>query len=114
MSGGRSRNKGARWEVAVVQSLRAHGWLHAERRLAGKTDDTGDIVGIPCVVHECKDAQTKEWGAWMAQLDEEMRLANTRVGALVVKQRGKPDPADALVVISMATWVHLLKESGYG
>lgn len=114
MAGRKSRNKGARAERAVVTYLRQHGFPHAERRIAGMDDDTGDVTGCPGVVIEVKDHATITLAAYMDQLREELAQANTEVGAAVVKRRGQTDPGSWYAVMPFELWVRALRRLGHG
>lgn len=117
MSGATSRRKGARAEVAVVNHLRANGFPHAERRIAGMDDDTGDITGIgPGLVLEVKDQKTLSLGAWVDQLGDEMHRADADAGAVIVKRKGVPAEraGEWFAVLTLDDFVLLLRAVGYG
>jgi hypothetical protein len=50
-AGRRSRRRGARGELEVVDILRAHGWTGARRNFESQGQKGGDITGGPADVH---------------------------------------------------------------
>ena len=106
-----SRDKGARWERAIVNWLRTNGHPYAERRGIGFGSETGgDIIGIPGLVVEAKNQAKWSVPAWWRQLESEIAASPPgTIGALVIKRPGKPDPADALAVITLADFNELFK-----
>lgn len=88
-----SKQKGTRAEVAVVDYLRLLGF-DVYRTPAGANKDIGDIVGIPGVTIQVKDQQQHKLGMWMRQLAEQMANSNASFGILVVKCKGKSNPAE--------------------
>jgi hypothetical protein len=86
---GAERARGARAEVAVVNWLRANGFVDARRYLAGDGRQPGDIDAIPGVVIEVKDVARSAWPTWCNQaLDE---AGPERIAAVVRRTRGVPD-----------------------
>lgn len=114
MSGSMSRRKGAGAERDVVNWLTANGFPHAERRLSGAPDDRGDITGIPGLVLEVKNHARLELAAWTDQLTDELDNANTDIGALIVKRRGRTNPADWYAVMPAHILARLLRDAGWG
>ena len=113
MTGGAaSRRKGAGYERDVVNWLRIRGYLNVERRIAGMSDDTGDITGWPGVVIECKNHKAITLGAWVAQLEEEATRARADHAALFIKRRGTTDVGSHYVVMLADDWLDLMKEAG--
>ena len=105
-----NRNKalGTAHETATVNYLLEKGFKVERRALSGN-HDKGDIVGIPNVVVECKNAQRIELAAWVDEADVERVNANARFGILVIKRRNKGiDKAYAVVPLSQM--VELLNE----
>lgn len=114
MSGRTSRNKGAQAERDVVHHLNRNGWPHAERRLGGRDNDTGDITGIPGVVLEVKDHKSLSLGAWVDQLADEKRRARAGDGAVVVKRKGTADRAgEWFAVMSLDDYMGVLERLGH-
>ena len=93
-----SKNKGSAAERLVAAWLRENGYPDACRSRAGWSADVGDILGVPGLVVEVKDAKTKRWGDWLCQLDAEKSNANVRDGVLIVKVAGTTDAGDWLAV----------------
>jgi len=108
-----SKRKGTAFESAVVDYLRANGAPHAERRALAGAKDRGDIAGLPGVVIEAKAAAKLEFGPWLNEAETERANDRADIGVVWAKRRGKGSPADAFVVMTGATLVHLLAAAGY-
>ena len=108
-----SKAKGTAWESAIVDFLREHGALHAERRALGGTNDRGDIAGIPGVVIEAKCAAKLEFGSWLAEAEAERINDGATYGVVWAKRRGKGSPGAGYVVLTGDTLVRLLADAGY-
>ena len=109
----KNKAKGTRAESQVVEYLRSI-WPHAERRALAGAKDLGDVNpgnGTPCVV-EVKDHQRLAIAEWMDELRQEMDNAGAPIGFLVVKRRGKGDPADWYWLCSGPVALDLLNEWG--
>lgn len=105
-----SKKKGTAAETAVVQYLRAAGFIQAERRTLGGSHDRGDIAGLPGVVIEVKNCARQELGAWIAEAELERDNDHATLGVVWHKRRGKGHPADWFVTMSGAQFTALLRE----
>lgn len=104
---------GTRWETAVVEYLREHGAVNAERRaLTGKVD-RGDIAGTPGVVHECKAVAAINLAAFADETEIERVNDNADIGLCWIKRKGKGSPANAYVMMSGRDAIKLLVAAGY-
>lgn len=110
----KQRDKGTKWETAIVDYLRTKGFPHAERRALHGTHDLGDISGIPGVVIEAKNQARHSWAEWLDEAVDETRNASADVGVVWAHRRGKASPADGYVVMSGDQFAWLLKSAGYG
>lgn len=110
----RSKAKGSDAERAVVEHLRAHGFPHAERRLAGATKDRGDIAGVPGVVIEVKNCERTELGAWVDEAVLEQANDGADYGLVWHKRRGRGDAGAWYATLPAAQLVRLLRQAGYG
>ena len=109
-----SKQRGTRWESAIVAYLREHGWPHAERRsLAGK-HDRGDVAGVIGCVIEAKSQARHSWSEWLDEAEAEKSNDGADVGVVWAHRRGKASPADGYVVMTGAQFVELLQAAGYG
>ncbi len=108
-----ARAAGARFERAVADYLAvALDDDRIDRRVNYGAKDRGDIAGLRhagrriCV--EVKD--TSRWipGTWLAEVEVERGNADAHVGLVVAKRRGKGDPGDAVVLMSLRDLVALL------
>lgn len=109
-----SKAKGSSAERAVVEHLRANGWPHAERRLAGSSKDRGDVAGVVGVVIEVKSCARTELAAWLAEAEQERTNDGADLGVVWHKRRGKGSAADWFVTMDGATFTRLLAAAGYG
>lgn len=111
---GANKAKGSSAERDLVAFLRANGFPHAERRLAGATKDRGDIAGIPGVVIEAKNCARTELGAWVDEALVEQANDRADLGVVWHKRRGRRDPAGWYVTLTGAQFTALLRQAGYG
>lgn len=81
-----SRAKGTRWESRLVLYLTTHGF-DAERRALAGSNDKGDIVGVPGVVFEAKNAKQIQLAAWIDEMLVEKKNAKASVGVVVFPRR---------------------------
>jgi len=102
------RDKGTRWESAVVALLQAAGWPHAERRALAGTRDRGDIAGVPGLVVEAKNAARLDLAGWLAEAQQERANDGAEYGVVWVKRKGKAAAKDGYVVMDGETFVRLL------
>ena len=107
-----AKTKGRETENAFVQFLRSHGVPHAERRRLTGSADQGDITGWPGVCVEIKSGAQLAIPKWLAELDAETRNAHADIGFVVVRPKGKPDPADWFVILRPESLMDLMKEAG--
>ena len=105
-----SKRKGTAAETAIVNYLRAMGFVHVERRALNGTADRGDIAGIPGVVIEAKNCARQELAAWVQEAETERDNDHASLGAVWHKRRGKGHPADWFVTMTGAQFVTLLRE----
>lgn len=86
--GAANRRRGANAERAVVAWLRANGYPHARRYLAGDGRQPGDVDGVPGVCIEVKDRASSAWPTWRAQVLAE---AGPNIPVVVRRTRGVTD-----------------------
>lgn len=110
----RSKAKGSGAERAVVEHLRANGFPHAERRLAGSSKDRGDIAGVPSVVIEVKACERTELGSWLDEAVLEQANDGADYGVVWHKRRGRGDAGLWYATMPAAQLVRLLRAAGYG
>jgi hypothetical protein len=110
-----ARSKGTRWETAIVDYLRDHGWPHAERRALNGVRDKGDIAGLPGVVIEAKDhAGHNALAGWVDEATAEALNAGAHHAIVWHKRRGKASPGDGYVTMTGDTYTALLRAAGFG
>lgn len=114
MNGRSSKAKGYAGERAVVDHLRANGFPYAERRRAGATKDTGDVIALPGLTIEVKNHSRLALSEWVDQMLGEMNNTTPAAwqGVVVHKRKGKTDPGQWYATTTFDLWLTMLKE-GY-
>lgn len=110
----RSKQKGTRFESAIVDYLTEHGFPYAERRTLSGSQDRGDIAGVPGWVLEAKNCSAASLGAWIDVATTEQANAGAAYSAVWHHRRGKSSPGDGFVTMTGAAFTRLLCEAGYG
>jgi Holliday junction resolvase len=106
----KSRDRGIRYEREIVAYLQTHGYPHAERKLAGKDDDTGDInAGPPNITLELKDCKKHDLSGWLEEAKREAHNAGNRFAAVVIRRRGPLRNAD-YVVMDLYDFLEITRE----
>jgi hypothetical protein len=108
-----SKQKGTRWESAIVDYLLQCGVPGAERRALSGSEDRGDIAGIARVVIEAKNARTMLLASWVDEVETERKNANAEIGVIWHHRRGKGSPGDGYVTMTGDTFMRLLMIAGY-
>ena len=106
-----SKAKGSTFESHCRDFFMAFFGWRIERMPAGSSIDRGDLVGLPDVAVECKNAARLELAAWVDETVREARNANCRWPLLVVKRRGKGSAGDAYAVMKLSDWADLYREA---
>ena len=109
-----SKQRGTKWETAIVAFLRDKGFTHAERRALSGSFDKGDLTGIPGLVVEAKHVARTDLSGWLDEAEQERDNAKADVGVVWMKRRGYTSPGRAYVVMSGDDLVWLLRSAGYG
>ncbi len=109
----RPKDKGTSWETAIVNYLREHGAVHAERRTLSGSNDKGDISGLPGWVIEAKNVSRMDLSGWLAEAEKERVNAGAEFGAVWHKKKGKTSPGAAYVTMDGASFVRLLGLAGF-
>lgn len=108
-----SKQRGTRWESAIVDYLIESGWPHAERRTLSGAKDKGDIAGLVGVCIEAKSHRVLDLASWIREVETEARNAGAAVAAVWAKRVRKTSPGDGYVIMTGAQFAALLKEAGY-
>jgi hypothetical protein len=107
-----ARAAGSRTERAVADYLAAHVDDRIDRRVKTGAKDRGDIGGIRIhgkrVVAEVKDCAKLELGRWLTEAETERGNDDAIAGVVIAKRRGKGDPGDMLVAMTLADLAALL------
>jgi Holliday junction resolvase len=109
-----SKRKGSKAELDVVKYLQTHGWIYAERRLAGDRYDKGDVAGVNGVCIEIKNRTKISLAEWVEEMIVETKNALARTGVVIHKRKGKSEVKDWYATLPVGMYVQLLKEAGYG
>ena len=85
-----------------------------ERRVRNGNKDRGDISGVRTalgerLVLECKDyGGVYHVGEWLTEAETERGNDDAVAGVVVAKRRGKSDPADAVVFMTLEAFSRLV------
>jgi Holliday junction resolvase len=107
------KQKGSKAERDVVAYLHEQGFKYAERRLAGDTNDRGDIAGINGVCFEIKNQARMNLAGWVDELLVEIVNAKANTGAVVHKRKGKTNVGDWYATMPVSVWIELIQREGY-
>lgn len=106
-----NRAKGDRFERAVVAFMREHGFPYVERAYgAGRPDDLGDLDGVPGVCISVKDVAVSRLSEWLDEAKEQAQRGRKALSVVVWKRRQRP-PEESYVVMTLATFCELVRES---
>jgi hypothetical protein len=108
-----AKKAGSAFETLIAAYLAAHVDDRIERRTRNGSKDRGDISGLrhmgARVVVEAKDYGGRvDVGPWLPEVEVERLNDDAVAGLVVAKRRGKGDPADQLVIMTLADLVALL------
>jgi len=110
VNGRAMKARGSQFERDVAQFLREHGHPYVERAYgAGRSDDRGDLDGLPRWTLEVKACRALDLAGWMDEAHREQTNAGTEYTAVVAKRRNRP-VADAYVVMRLRDWARLVGE----
>ena len=84
-----SKAKGTKFEREVVEFIKTHGFVGAERRALGGSLDRGDVSGVPGFVFECKATRAIDLATAVDEAKREAAVEDDFPIA-VVKRRMKP------------------------
>ena len=101
--------KGDAAEREVTRYLQGSGFT-ASRIPAGSNADIGDVwLPPPLPAVQVKNVAKLDLSGWCNQVDEQALNANRECGVVVHKRRGKSDPGDWYVTMTLETLTKLLK-----
>lgn len=107
-----ARQAGARFEQQVASYLATHIHPGIERRARNGACDRGDITGLTHqgqrLVVECKDTTRWTPSEWLAEVEVERVHDGAVAGLVIAKRRGKADPAEAVVLLTLRDLTCLL------
>lgn len=101
-----AKRAGARFEQAVADYLAVHlADDRIERRTSNGAKDRGDIAGVRHMggrlVLEVKATSRWEPAAWLAEAEVERGNDDALAGLVVAKRRGRADPGEAVVLLTL-------------
>lgn len=106
---------GTRHATAVAAYLAEHlGDDRIERRALMGSHDRGDVTGVRHngnrVVIEAKDYRGEyHVGPWLEEADEERVNDGAQIGLVVAKRRGRGDPGDQVVFMTLRDLIALMQ-----
>lgn len=107
-----ARTAGTRFERAIADTLAAHVNPDIDRRTRNGAKDRGDITGLRHMggrlVVECKDTSRLTIGSWLLEAELERGHDDALAGLVVAKRRGRGDPLEAVVLLTLADLIALL------
>ena len=110
-----AKQAGSLWEKKVAEYLDSRLSVDVERRARNGAKDRGDINGVKAfgerVVIECKDVAKTNISGWLTEAEVERENDSAAIGVVAAKRRGKGDPADGVVMMTLATFAWLLERS---
>ena len=105
----RPKDRGTRWESAVVAYLQEHGHPFTERRALAGAHDKGDI-NLPGVMIECKDEQKITLSVYADEVAAQTKNCPPgTVGVAWIKRRNAGVDR-SYIVMDPATFLRLLEE----
>ena len=103
---------GSRFERLVADYLAEHVSEFVDRRVKTGAEDKGDIGGVRAhgqrVAVECKDVAKMNLSGWVSEAETERLNDDALVGVVVHKRRGKGNPGDQYVTLTLDGLVGLL------
>lgn len=107
---GYDMKKGPLFEAQVVNWLKENGFPLAERRVMGGSLDRGDIGGVSSLIAlELKNRTQMALSSWVEESKIEGANAKARWWAVIHKRKGKGNPADQYVSLTMDVFTDILK-----
>lgn len=108
-----AKQAGARFERLISDHLAANLDDRIDRRVLGGAKDRGDIGGVRLpdgrrVVIECKDVAKMNLSGWVREAHQEAKNDGAAVGVVVHKRRGKANPAEQYVTMTLSDLIRLI------
>ena len=105
---------GSRFEQAVADYLARKVDDRIERRVKHGANDRGDISGVRMMTGERMVLEVKDYGGvyhvgeWLNEAETERGNDDARVGVVVAKRRGKSDPGESVVFMTLEAFARLV------
>lgn len=104
-----SKAKGTTFESSLLPYIRNY-YPDAERRILAGALDKGDFLlpGEKRFIIEAKNCKTMSLSEWMREAEREAKNADVPYGIVVHKRKGKTDPAEQWVTMTLRTFLQLV------
>jgi hypothetical protein len=107
-----AKSAGARFEREIADWLATHVDDHIDRRVKTGAKDCGDLAGIRAhgqkVVAELKNTAAWNPGTWLREAEKERANDGALAGFVIAKRHGIADPAQQVVLMTLADFAALL------
>lgn len=107
-----ARAAGSRHERLVADYLAEHVSEFVDRRVKTGATDKGDIANVRAhgerVVIECKDVAKLDLAGWVTEAETERVNDGALAGLVVHKRKGKAQPGDQYVTLTLTDLVAIL------
>lgn len=102
-----SREKGKRFERAVADIFKAHGYTaYRTAQYKGNTGQAGDVEGVPYIHIEAKHQERMKLYDWMSQsISDSESEGKGNIPVVIHKANNKP----VLVTMTVEDWLTLYK-----
>ena len=108
-----AKQAGASFERLIANYLATEIDDRIDRRVKTGAADKGDIAGLRHhghrIVIECKDVAKLNLAGWVTEAQAEAGNDGALLGLVVHKRRGKGQPADQYVTLTLADLVKLIR-----
>lgn len=107
-----AKSAGARFEREIADWLAEHVDDRIDRRVKTGARDCGDLAGIRAhgqkVVAELKNTAAWSPGTWLREAEKERANDGALAGVVIAKRHGIADPAQQVVLMTVADFATLL------
>lgn len=112
-----AKKAGSSWQRDVASYIDKRVSADVEVRALSGPKDRGDTQGVRAfgerVVIECKDYAGKyHVSEWLTEAEVERQNDGAAIGVVAAKRRGKSDPGEGVVMMTLDTFTWLLERSG--
>jgi hypothetical protein len=106
---------GSRMERDTADCLKQHVSRFIDRKVKTGAKDQGDVGNLETpggngIAVECKDVATMSLGTWVNEAEAERVHAGAIAGVVVHKRKGKGNPLDQYVTMTMRDLIAILTD----